>query len=872
MPSPSSPRKLPESLSQQIQAFRSRLWKVKIIEAVFSGLIGFFVSYLLLFVSDRIWATPPEVSLIILVAGSAVFFLFVPYWLHRWVWKRRLDTQLARLIAQKYPDLGDRILGVVELESAESRTGALLHSRELMEAAVKQVSDEAKDVDFMLAIPHPWHKKALVAFSLLLGLLVLLAGLVPEASLNALKRWLMPATNVPRYTFTMLDKVPEVIYVPMGEAFEIKATQSSQSKITVDSARVRSSKAIDLTAPFHKDEQGTMIAEFLLPGMLEESILHLEAGDARYDIRIIPSMRPNLDDLQARISYPDYTARKEEVLPVKTGTLYAVEGSAAVLRAKSTTPLASASYTDAQGKEHKLAVSGNYTTFPLMEMRDSSEIHFQWTDERGLKAHSPFKVRLEAIPDQTPDTFLQGPSREIYLLEKESVELDILCADDYGIMEVGVEWNGSQVSGQNILLKGAPDQARLNTKFVFHAQSMGIKPQRLLLNAIAKDYKPGRDYKRSSPITLYVLSKNEHAQMIKSSLEQISATLEELSQQEQLLTDESARLKQKPPEELITPEIRNTLNELADSEKAHAEKLNDILNQLSELFKKAARNEEIESESLRPFFDARGILEKLPDGSLKNAQDALNNAAERNNTPEKTAEEIDTANKEQQKSLDQLNSALEKLRESSENLESGTFIARLKKAARQERQILELLVTSLNRLIGISPESLDPKDKREIDRSSSAQKEVIRDLYWISDDLKHFYLRSKVEAHQKIAQEMSNLLMEKNMDELAATIARNHSAKSIEQIHDLETTLLKWIGMMEGNKKKSEAPGGGGQGKNNQSMSESDFDFMLKVMRMIQSQQDIRSRTRILEEEKKAESTEKNTSPSPDVQKEDTPK
>jgi hypothetical protein len=55
---------------------------------------------------------------------------------------------------------------------------------------------------------------------------------------------------------------------------------------------------------------------------------------------------------------------------------------------------------------------------------------------------------------------------------------------------------------------------------------------------------------------------------------------------------------------------------------------------------------------------------------------------------------------------------------------------------------------------------------------------------------------------------------------------------------------MEWAEKLEGPKDEGGGDGGGGGGGG----EEKDFEFMLKVMRMVQAEQDIRGRTRSLEQ------------------------
>lgn len=147
---------IPESLKRQLESFRKHLWRRKVIEIIALGLIGLFLSFLLLFGLDRIWQTPIWARLLILVSGVSLFVGFAPYWLHRWVWGHRHEGQLARLIAKKYPGLGDRLLGVIELQ-AQDENGDTLSPR-LREAAMQVVAAEAQRRELDDALPAARHR------------------------------------------------------------------------------------------------------------------------------------------------------------------------------------------------------------------------------------------------------------------------------------------------------------------------------------------------------------------------------------------------------------------------------------------------------------------------------------------------------------------------------------------------------------------------------------------------------------------------------------------------------------------------------------------------------------------------------------------
>ncbi|HZM06387.1 MAG TPA: hypothetical protein VFC44_25580, partial [Candidatus Saccharimonadales bacterium] len=88
---------LPEALRQQFAEVERRLWRVESTVAVGGVAGGLMVSFLALFISDRIWDTPGWLRLTLLLCGLALAALAAIVWGRRWVWQRRDLRSLANL-------------------------------------------------------------------------------------------------------------------------------------------------------------------------------------------------------------------------------------------------------------------------------------------------------------------------------------------------------------------------------------------------------------------------------------------------------------------------------------------------------------------------------------------------------------------------------------------------------------------------------------------------------------------------------------------------------------------------------------------------------------------------------------------------------
>src|SRR5271163_1419095 len=186
-------------LATRLADFRRRVWAVKLAEGLFAAIFSLAISYLLVFALDRVWDTPGWLRLMILLAGAGTLFAGLPMKWHTWVWRQRRLEDAARLLRRTFPQLGDQLLGIVEL--ARMDHAAAGRSERLVQAAIAQAAEAVKDRDFTHAVPDPRHRHWAWAAAGVLGLVALGFVWTGDAARNAFERWIAPLGNVERFTF-----------------------------------------------------------------------------------------------------------------------------------------------------------------------------------------------------------------------------------------------------------------------------------------------------------------------------------------------------------------------------------------------------------------------------------------------------------------------------------------------------------------------------------------------------------------------------------------------------------------------------------------------------------------------------------------------
>jgi len=861
---PAARNAIPESLRRQIEDFRRQLWRRKVMEAVAAGLIGLLLSFLLIYGLDRIWQTPGWARLLILLGGVSLFGGFAPYWLHRWVWGHRREEQLARLIAKRYPGLGDRLLGVIELQAQEEAGDSL--SPRLRAAAMEVVAAEARKRKLDDALPVPRHRKWALA-ALTLAAVVIGAFLAtPKAGLNALERWLKPFSDVERYTFTQLEKPPGYLAVPYGEAFDValKLSKTSEQKPATALAQYGLQPVI-----------GSKLAGdrylFQFPGQQDKGTVIFKIGDLRHSLKVEPLQRPGVLSTRAFVTSPAYMNLPDRTVELTTGELSLVEGSRLVFEMDLSREVRSGTYgpskasgeatfvaSDFAPMEGALKISGQKAKTAAIEVGNVPfELPFSWIDEFGLSGGSDYRLRVDAVKDAPPMAYTQGLDRQKAILPEESMDFEILCEDDFGLKEVGIEWESlvalpgevPQVKGELVIAKGAPEERRIMKPVVFSPAAFGIGPQRLALRAFSEDLYPGRGRVYSEPVILYVLSREEHQQMLKSQFDRAISELEDLARKELNQLDENQRLEDLDAEEMKKEENRKRLDAQEQAESESAQRMKDLKEKMEEVMKGATRNGEIDKETMKKMADALKSMQELADKDVPEVRDKLQEAQEPSNTDEKTEGDIKEAVEKQKKVVEKMKKAVEQANDANKRFEASTFVSRLKKAAAEQNVILGAMIETFSRkLIGLRQDELDPSDQMKLSDTSRQQMLTAADVRWIQEDLGHYHARTGDATFKSVMEQMRDSKIDIGLEDVRAKLQLHQSNMAAEKADFWAKKLNEWAAIL--GEEMNKQGGGGGEG-GGPSPEDEDFEFMLRVMKMIQQQQDLRARTRVLEQLKR---------------------
>jgi hypothetical protein len=283
--------RIPEALTEQLRDFRRCVWTIKLSEALAIAATSVLAAFACLFALDRLFDTPAWLRTCI-AAAAIVGCAVVPWFFYRWMWRFHRLEQLARLLSRKMPSVGDQLLGILEL--AQNRWEQS-RSFTLCQAAIEQVSADARHRNFRTATPPTRVRPWAISAAALLACVGVVSILVPAAAQSVWARLTRPWSATPRFTFAAIEALPQELVIAHGEPFTLTANLAPDSRWRPATARAQITGQPAALAPL---AEGAYYFEF--PPQIETASLWLRVGDLTQQIRVEPKRRPELVSIVAK--------------------------------------------------------------------------------------------------------------------------------------------------------------------------------------------------------------------------------------------------------------------------------------------------------------------------------------------------------------------------------------------------------------------------------------------------------------------------------------------------------------------------------------------------------------------------------------------
>jgi hypothetical protein len=833
---------LPEDLRRQFAQVERRLWRVETTVAICGVAGALMVSFLALFVSDRLWDTPAWLRWTLCLCGLIAAAATGAAWARRWVWQRRDLRALANLVQKKYRRLGDRLLGIVEL-AGEQRHNANF-SPALYHAAIAQVAGEARGYDFGQSVSTRAARKTASVSAGLAVCLALLFVVLPQPGWNALLRWALPAARINRFTLVTLEGLPKELIVPHGESFSIAATVQYRSFW-------KPRHAFGLWPRQPAVESGVEDGKFRLqiPGEVENGVLVVRVGDARAGVKVLPTYRPSLQELAAQIQLPDYLHYPEQNQVLQNGSLLAVEGSKIAFHGKVSRELSSALMQSGDDNPAPLKISGDSFTTGQTKPDAQAEFTFNWRDQLGLTNAAPLRLSVQMQPDSPPVPEIADMPREIAVLNSDVLSIRVQARDDFGVRDFGLTWElgaespPADLETTEVKTQTASPLLKEAEKVFSWSPSMYRIPMdaTVEMEGFARDFFPGRERSRTALYRIRVLSPEEHAELVRQQLEGVMAQAEEVTRLQEKIVAGLGELKE--AEKMAPAQKSSRLGQTKDDQMQNAAKLDELSKEGERSVREAMKNPLFNAETIRQWSKSMQQWSQLSQKKMPAAANAMQAARQSSDTQ---PQDLADAQQKADDILKELEQMEEKANQHLDNLQALTLAQRLRKVGGEEKDIGSQLFDSASNTIGLLardlPEKLKLFERGLIhDQSGAQQKTSV-----LQSEISRFFERTQKPAYGEVSKEMKDIHVADELDRLGGLIEDNIGIEASEHLSQWSERFQKWAEKLE--PKSSGDSSGSSSGQQQNDLTEQ----LIALLRLRENEVNLRDQTAILDQDKGA--------------------
>jgi hypothetical protein len=832
---------LPEELRRKFADVQRRLWRVETSAAVGLIIAGLAVSVLALFISDRLWNTPPALRLVFSLMGLAAIVVPLGLWARRWLWRRRSLLDLARLVQKRYRRIGDRLLGIVEL--AQEQRHLANFSPALYHAAIHQVADEVRQYDFRQSVSaRPAEKIAFGAAAAVACWLVLGVAL-PQASWNAFLRWAAPTAGIPRYTLVQLEGLPQEVIVPHGEPFVISGAVHYRS--FWKPGRV-SGQWLNLPKIIGAVDAGRIRLQ--IPGQVENGALRVRVGDAVAEVKVTPVHRPSLRELSAIIQLPDYLKYPDQTQAMQSGSLQAVEGSRIAFQGKTSRALASALMQPEGGTSVPLKISGDSFASPPTQPEGIAQYTFNWQDDLGLSNAAPLRLSVAMQKDAPPVAELPDLPRETAMLVSDVLHIRTEASDDFGVRDLGLTWDvlsdapvGGAYTSEVKIMTPSTHVKKIAKVFLWSPRNFSIPVDTTVeLQGYARDYLPNRERSRTAPYHIRILSPEEHAELIRGQLEDVMAEIEEVTRlQEKIVSNlHDVKENEKLPDSQKSERIGQSKNDQLEN----SSRLDDLSQRATGAVQEAMKNPLFTPDTIRQWSRSAQQWQQLAQEKMKDAASAMQ-AAQRS-SPSRQQEMSDATQK-----AEDILKALEKMQDTAsrhmDDLQALTLAQRLRKVGTKEKDISGQLLKSAPDTIGLPPEELPDKLKRFEHGLTLTQGQAEKESDTLQGEISRFFERTRKPKYGEVSKEMKEAHTSDELERLGGLISDNIGVVASGGLDQWAEHFKKWSEKLE-----AQPPSSGSEGSSGKSNKKDLTAQLIALLRLRESEMNLRDQTTLLDQQK----------------------
>ncbi|MGE4159621.1 MAG: hypothetical protein AB7F75_11070, partial [Planctomycetota bacterium] len=330
------------------------------------------------------------------------------------------DIELARVYERRHPELSGRLVSAVEFAGREGPIEARV---------VAEAESMASSLGEVRVVKGPLTR-------------------LERKTLAWAVAWILALLLAPSYRVAVTRLVLDIPYPMTNEldlsTFPRQAIRSEPFRVSLrclPGMVCASETVIEISPPGEsirsipmlETREGELFAE--IDGLQADVSVRIKGGDYKsppFDLKVYD--RPRVETLATRGVHPDYMGREDRVFPPHDRSFSFVKGGTLRFEAGANVPLKSATLTEG-GRMHEGMVEGATARFAV-EVLFGGDWIVDLVEEHGISSRSGLTLRVEAVPDQSPQFGRITPGRDMSVTPRALVTIQGQAQDDFGLERV----------------------------------------------------------------------------------------------------------------------------------------------------------------------------------------------------------------------------------------------------------------------------------------------------------------------------------------------------------------------------------------------------------------------------------------------------
>jgi hypothetical protein len=743
----------------------------------------------------------------------------VAYVVARWIWtpaRSRLSLgDVAGRLERAFPQFDDRLRSTVDFAGGNKPFGSDVMQQRVMSEAAEMAS--RLDLGRAVVVKPAWYAAGAAGAALLL--LIILSVLLNPLYINiALSRLINPfgAPSWPkRVTIEMLGAVPHT--VPVGQRFDVKMKLSKGDRVSTK-AKI-----------FYQLDGGTVQQEYMTRGADGVYLASLDAksdptkasgamkvwmtaGDDRKDvdpIKVLPRLA--IARVEAVVTPPPYVVSKPTTINMAEGPAVAAAGSQVALRVTFNKPLANNAPIQLKPlNEQTKAPALAWTRTPEGTLEgkwtatESIRFHLIATDTDGFTNSGLEEYEVIVRPDQNPSVQIENPRRNEERTPVATVPLIAAAEDDYGISglklmvdrlgdkkhwEVELVKDGQplpQTSWNRLEATGERLRHRANYQWDLAKLDASLKPGDVLeyYMQVRDNYSLNSQTHApvdSGKLRINIVSQEQLTDLLTNEMRQAAAAIKDIHGRQGRTKEETADLaKETAEKKALDGGDKAVAERLGNQQGTSASQAKQVATKLEAVQQRMEENKSPANELKQLAGDVKDLLNNTAENPMKDAAAQIASATQQND-PTKRGETMKSATGNQQRAVDQLQIALDKMG-SVGSLQQT--IDRIRELLKEQQRLSKETAEVGAQNLGKKPDQMKADDKAKLDKAAQDQERLaartekaIAEMTKLADQMKKSDPASS-EAMKQAASIGKSQQVSPNQSQAAAAAKKNQQASA----------------------------------------------------------------------------------------------